>query len=88
MAAQAACVTFLATNASPAMAPVGRRKKTLAATPWSWAAPAGKHAPIVLDIANTSVAPGANVIRCELPARQASAQGACKKAGTLDFEGY
>jgi LDH2 family malate/lactate/ureidoglycolate dehydrogenase len=63
-------------------------QKTLATTPWSWAAPAGKHAPMVLDIANTSVAPGANVIRCELPAREASAQGACEKAGRLDFEGY
>ena len=47
------CVAFLSTNASPAMAPWGGRKKTVGTNPWSWAAPAGKHAPMVLDIANT-----------------------------------
>ena len=52
------CVAFLSTNASPAMAPWGGRKKTVGTNPWSWAAPAGKHAPMVLDIANTSVARG------------------------------
>jgi LDH2 family malate/lactate/ureidoglycolate dehydrogenase len=52
------CVAFLSTNASPAMAPWGGRKKTVGTNPWSWAAPAGKHAPMVLDIANTAVARG------------------------------
>ena len=51
-------VTFLSTNASPAMAPWGGRKKTVGTNPWSWATPAGKHAPMVLDIANTGVARG------------------------------
>jgi LDH2 family malate/lactate/ureidoglycolate dehydrogenase len=32
--------------------------KTVGTNPWSWAAPAGKHAPMVLDIANTGVARG------------------------------
>jgi len=58
MAARAGCVGFLATNASPAMAPWGGRKKTVGTNPWSWAAPAGRHAPMVLDIANTGVARG------------------------------
>ena len=58
MAARAGCVAFLSTNASPAMAPWGGRKKTVGTNPWSWAAPAGKHAPMVLDIANTGVARG------------------------------
>lgn len=58
MAARAGCVGFLATNASPAMAPWGGRKKTVGNNPWSWAAPAGRHAPLVLDIANTAVARG------------------------------
>lgn len=58
MAARAGCVSFLATNASPAMAPWGGRKKTVGTNPWSWAAPAGSHAPMVLDIANTGVARG------------------------------
>lgn len=58
MAARAGCVGFLATNASPAMAPWGGRKKTVGTNPWSWAAPAGAHAPMVLDIANTGVARG------------------------------
>ncbi len=58
MAARSGCVGFLSTNASPAMAPWGGRKKTVGTNPWSWAAPAGKHAPMVLDIANTGVARG------------------------------
>lgn len=58
MAARAGCVAFLSTNASPAMAPWGGRKKTVGTNPWSWACPAGSHAPMVLDIANTGVARG------------------------------
>jgi LDH2 family malate/lactate/ureidoglycolate dehydrogenase len=58
MAARAGCVGFLSTNASPAMAPWGGRKKTVGTNPWSWAAPAGANAPMVLDIANTGVARG------------------------------
>jgi LDH2 family malate/lactate/ureidoglycolate dehydrogenase len=58
MAARAGCVGFLSTNASPAMAPWGGRKKTVGTNPWSWACPAGSHAPMALDIANTGVARG------------------------------
>ncbi|MCS0505035.1 Ldh family oxidoreductase [Ancylobacter mangrovi] len=58
MAARAGCVGFLSTNASPAMAPWGGRAKSVGTNPWSWAAPAGRHAPMVLDIANTAVARG------------------------------
>ena len=58
MAPPEGCVAFLSTNASPAMAPWGGRKKTVGNNPWSWAAPAGRHAPMVLDIANTGVARG------------------------------
>ena len=57
-AAEAGCVAFLSTNASPAMAPWGGRKKLLGNNPWSWAAPAGDLPPMMLDIANTGVAPG------------------------------
>jgi LDH2 family malate/lactate/ureidoglycolate dehydrogenase len=57
-AARAGCVAFLSTNASPAMAPWGGRTKTVGTNPWSWAAPAGKYDPMVLDIANTGVARG------------------------------
>ncbi len=58
MAAREGCVGFLSTNASPSMAPWGGRKKLVGNNPWSWAAPAGRHAPMVLDIANTGVARG------------------------------
>lgn len=58
IAAREGCIAFLSTNASPAMAPWGGRKKTVGTNPWSWAAPAGHHAPMVLDIANTGVARG------------------------------
>jgi LDH2 family malate/lactate/ureidoglycolate dehydrogenase len=58
MAAQAGCVGMLTTNASPAMAPWGGREKMIGNNPWSLAAPAGKHPPIMLDLANTAVARG------------------------------
>ncbi len=58
IAARAGCIGFLSTNASPAMAPWGGRSKLIGANPWSIAAPAGRHAPMMLDIANTAVARG------------------------------
>ena len=54
----AGCIMFLSTNASPAMAPWGGRAKRVGNNPWSWSAPAGRFAPMVLDIANTAVARG------------------------------
>ncbi|NNF23437.1 MAG: Ldh family oxidoreductase [Rhodobacteraceae bacterium] len=58
MAAEAGCVGFISTNASPAMAPWGGVEKRVGNNPWSWAAPAGSHPPMMLDIANTAVARG------------------------------
>ncbi len=58
MAAQAGCIGFISTNASPAMAPWGGTEKRVGTNPWSWAAPAGKYPPMMLDIANTAVARG------------------------------
>jgi LDH2 family malate/lactate/ureidoglycolate dehydrogenase len=58
MAPPEGCVAFLSTNASPAMAPWGGRKKMVGTNPWSIAAPAGRYAPMMLDIANTGVARG------------------------------
>ena len=58
MAARQGCIGFLSTNASPAMAPWGAMEKRLGTNPWSWAAPAGKHPPLMLDIASTAVARG------------------------------
>lgn len=57
-AARQGCIGFIATNASPAMPPWGGRSKSVGTNPWSWAAPAGDHPPMVLDIANTAVARG------------------------------
>jgi LDH2 family malate/lactate/ureidoglycolate dehydrogenase len=56
--AREGCVMFLTTNGGPAMAPWGGRKKIVGTNPWSIAAPAGKHAPFVVDMANTGVARG------------------------------
>ena len=56
--AEAGCVAFLSTNASPAMAPWGGRTKAIGTNPWSIAAPAGRHGVAVMDIANTAVARG------------------------------
>jgi len=58
LAPAAGCVGWLSTNASPAMAPWGGRKKLIGTNPWSIAAPAGRHPPMLLDIANTGVARG------------------------------
>ena len=57
-APRAGCIAFLTTNASPAMAPWGGREKLVGNNPWSIAAPAGRHAPMAMDIANTGVARG------------------------------
>lgn len=58
MAAAEGCLGFLSTNASPSMAPWGATESRVGNNPWSWAAPAGRHAPMMLDIANTAVARG------------------------------
>ena len=57
-AAEAGCVALLMTNASPAMAPWGGRRKSVGTNPWSIAAPAGRHGVVVMDLANTAVARG------------------------------
>ncbi|MBM6402152.1 Ldh family oxidoreductase [Phycicoccus sonneratiae] len=56
--AEAGCAAILTTNGSPAMAPWGGRVKTVGANPWSIAVPGGTLGPVVLDIANTTVARG------------------------------
>jgi LDH2 family malate/lactate/ureidoglycolate dehydrogenase len=58
MAARDGCVAILTTNASPAMAPWGGRRKTVGTNPWSVAAPVGRHGVMVMDLANTAVARG------------------------------
>ena len=58
MAAEAGCIGFLSTNASPAMAAWGGREKRVGNNPWSIAVPAGRFPPMMLDIANTAVARG------------------------------
>jgi LDH2 family malate/lactate/ureidoglycolate dehydrogenase len=40
------------------MAPWGGRKKIVGTNPWSFAAPAGRYAPMVSDMANTGLARG------------------------------
>ena len=55
---EAGCVLLLASNGGPAMAPWGGTKKILGTSPWSVAAPAGRHAPLIMDMANTAVARG------------------------------
>ena len=51
-------VTLLTSNGGPAMAPWGGMKKIIGTNPWSVAAPAGSHPPLVMDMANTGVARG------------------------------
>jgi LDH2 family malate/lactate/ureidoglycolate dehydrogenase len=58
LAARQGCIGMLVANGSPAMAPWGGRAQVVGTNPWSIAAPAGRHAPLMLDIANTAVARG------------------------------
>jgi len=58
MGARSGCVMFLTTNGGPAMAPWGGMKKIVGTNPWSVAAPVGKRAPFVVDMASTGVARG------------------------------
>ena len=58
MGAREGCVMMLTSNGGPAMAPWGGRRKIIGTNPWSVAAPAGRHAPFVVDMANTGVARG------------------------------
>ena len=58
IAAEAGCIGMLTANGGPAMAPWGGRRMAVGTNPWSIAAPAGRHAPMMLDIANTVVARG------------------------------
>jgi LDH2 family malate/lactate/ureidoglycolate dehydrogenase len=57
-AAQDGVVAVLTTNASPAMAPWGGRRKVLGTNPWSIAAPGPAGRVVAVDIANTAVARG------------------------------
>jgi len=58
MGARQGCVMLLTSNGGPAMAPWGGRKKIIGTNSWSIAAPAGRFAPFVMDMANTGVARG------------------------------
>lgn len=58
MGARAGCVMLLMSNGGPAMAPWGGRSRIIGTNPWSVAAPAGRHAPFCVDMANTGVARG------------------------------
>lgn len=58
MGAREDCVMLLTSNGGPAMAPWGGRRKVIGTNPWSVAAPAGRHPPLAVDMANTGVARG------------------------------
>ncbi|GAB2891951.1 Ldh family oxidoreductase [Paraburkholderia jirisanensis] len=58
MAAQAGCIMLVMTNGGPNMAPWGGLKKMIGTNPWSVAVPAGRYAPMIMDVANSGVARG------------------------------
>jgi LDH2 family malate/lactate/ureidoglycolate dehydrogenase len=58
MAAAENCIAILMSNGGPNMAPWGGLKKKIGTNPWSIAAPAGRHPPMVMDMANSGVARG------------------------------
>jgi LDH2 family malate/lactate/ureidoglycolate dehydrogenase len=58
LGAKAGCITLLATNGGPNMAPWGGMKKMIGTNPWSVAAPAGRHPALIMDMAVSGVARG------------------------------
>ncbi|AJK49457.1 Ldh family oxidoreductase [Burkholderia plantarii] len=58
MAAEQDCIMLCTTNGGPNMAPWGGLKKLIGTNPWSVAVPAGRYAPLVMDVANSGVARG------------------------------
>lgn len=58
MATRAGCVMMLTTNGGPAIAPWGGTRKIIGTNPWSVSAPAGRHPPLMMDMAMTGVARG------------------------------
>ena len=58
MAPAQGCVGMITSNASPAMAPWGGKRAVVGNNPWSIAAPSGRRAPVMMDLANTVVARG------------------------------
>ena len=54
----AACWAVSVHERQPGDGALGGRERAVGTNPWSWAAPAGDLPPLVLDIANTSVARG------------------------------
>lgn len=56
--AQQGCAMLMMSNGGPNMAPWGGLQKKIGTNPWSLAVPAGRHAPMVMDIANSGVARG------------------------------
>ena len=58
MASSQDMIGFSCTNSPPNMAPFGSRESILGTNPFSVALPAGKHPPMILDIATSNVARG------------------------------
>lgn len=52
------CAMLMMSNGGPNMAPWGGLQKKIGTNPWSVGVPAGKHAPMIMDIANSGVARG------------------------------
>jgi uncharacterized oxidoreductase len=58
MALEHGMISFVAVGADPCVAPYGGRKAVLSTSPMSYAIPAGKEQPIVVDFATSVVAEG------------------------------
>ena len=90
MAAERDLIGYICSNSAPMMAPFGGRERIIGNNPLSYAFPAGRYQPVVLDLSCSVVSSG-KLILCRKKGEKIPLGWACDKNGlpTEDpYEGY
>lgn len=91
-AAEAGLIGFACTNSNAMVAPPGGKSRVVSTNPLAWGVPAGRHPPVIFDMASTAVAMGTVVVASQ-QARQlpdgliADAQGNPTSDPTMALKG-